>query len=81
VLNVGTGRGHSVFEMVHAFMSASGRAVPHEVVARRPGDVAVSYADASLASSFLNWKAQRDLKRMCRDAWRWQSANPNGYCT
>ena len=81
VLNVGTGRGHSVFELVDAFINASGRAVPHEVVGRRPGDVPVSYADPSLASRLLNWRAQRDLEQMCTDAWRWQSANPNGYCT
>jgi UDP-glucose 4-epimerase len=79
VINLGTGRGHSVLEVVHAFMQASGRPVPYEVVERRPGDVAVSFADARLARSMFGWKAERDLDRMCVDAWRWQSANPDGY--
>jgi len=64
---------------VRAFMQASGRAVPYEVVERRPGDVAVSFADATLAHGIFGWKAERDLDRMCADAWRWQSANPDGY--
>jgi len=80
-VNLGTGRGHSVLELVAAFERASGRPVPYEVVARRPGDVAACYADASLAARVLGWRATRDLERMCVDAWRWQSANPNGFAT
>jgi UDP-glucose 4-epimerase len=80
-VNLGTGRGHSVLELVAAFERASGRPVPYEVVARRPGDVAACYADASLAARVLGWRATRDLERMCVDAWRWQSANPNGFAS
>ena len=80
-VNLGTGCGHSVLELVRAFERASGRTVPFEVVARRPGDVAACYSDASLAARVLGWRATRDLDRMCVDAWRWQSANPNGFAT
>jgi UDP-glucose 4-epimerase len=76
--NLGTGRGHSVLELVRAFEQASGRAVPYDVVARRPGDVAACYADPTLAQQLLGWKAQRSLADMCTDSWRWQSQNPNG---
>ncbi|MFA6110170.1 MAG: UDP-glucose 4-epimerase GalE, partial [Candidatus Latescibacterota bacterium] len=79
VYNLGTGRGYSVLEAVAAFERASGRAVPYRIVARRPGDVAASFADASLAERELGWRAERDLDRMCADAWRWQSQNPRGY--
>ena len=79
VVNLGTGQAHSVLELLYAFMRASGRAIPHDIVERRPGDVPVSYADVSLASRFLAWKTQRDLDRMCADAWRWQQRNPTGY--
>lgn len=72
-LNLGTGRGHSVLEMIHAFERASGRPVPYRVVARRPGDLAEYYADPALAGQVLGWKAQRGIDAMCRDAWRWQS--------
>jgi UDP-glucose 4-epimerase len=78
-VNLGTGRGYSVLEVVRAFEAASGRAVPCEVVARRPGDVAACYADPSLAAERLGWRATRDLEAMCRDAWRWQRMNPNGF--
>lgn len=78
-LNVGTGRGYSVLELVRAFEQASGRAVPYEIVARRAGDVAASYADPSRANAVLGWAATRDLQRMCEDTWRWQSSNPAGY--
>jgi UDP-glucose 4-epimerase len=77
--NLGRGRGASVREVVAAFTAASGRPIPCEVVARRPGDVAVSYADASRARRDLGWQAEFDLPAMCADAWRWQSANPAGY--
>jgi UDP-glucose 4-epimerase len=76
--NLGTGRGHSVLELVRAFEAASGRPVPCEIVARRPGDVAACYADASLAQAVLGWKAERSLAEMCTDSWRWQRLNPNG---
>ena len=62
-----------------AFEEASGRPVPYEIVARRPGDVAACYADPSHALEVLGWKAERGLKEMCEDAWRWQSQNPDGY--
>ncbi|HEY9238796.1 MAG TPA: UDP-glucose 4-epimerase GalE [Burkholderiaceae bacterium] len=76
--NLGTGRGHSVLEVVRAFERASGVTVPCEFVARRPGDVDSSYADAGLAERVLGWRAQRDLDTMCADSWRWQRMNPNG---
>jgi UDP-glucose 4-epimerase len=76
--NLGTGQGHSVLELVRAFEAVSGRPVPHEIVARRPGDVAACYADPSLAQALLGWKAERSLADMCADSWRWQSMNPNG---
>jgi UDP-glucose 4-epimerase len=78
-LNLGTGRGYSVLEMVRAFEQASGRAVPFDIVDRRPGDVAACWADPGLAAELLGWRAERDLAAMCEDAWRWQSANPQGY--
>lgn len=77
--NLGTGRGYSVREVVAAFERASGRKVPVEFAARRPGDVAASYADPSLAAGKLGWKAKLDIDAMCRDVWRWQSQNPDGY--
>ncbi|MBK1643328.1 UDP-glucose 4-epimerase GalE [Thiocapsa imhoffii] len=77
--NLGTGRGYSVLEMVAAFERASGRPVPYEIVARRPGDIAVCYADASSAKAELDWEAEFDIDAMVRDAWRWQSQNPRGY--
>ena len=78
-LNLGTGRGCSVLEMVRAFEAASGRAVPYDIVERRPGDIAACWADPSRATQMLGWRAERDLRAMCEDAWRWQSLNPNGY--
>ena len=79
VWNLGTGHGTSVLELVRAFEQASGRPVPYEVVARRPGDVASSYADPSLAERELGWRATRTVTDMCADTWRWQQANPEGY--
>ena len=76
--NLGTGKGHSVLEMVRAFELASGRAVPVEIVGRRPGDIDACYADVTLANELLGWRATRDLDAMCADSWRWQSMNPNG---
>ena len=77
--NLGTGRGYSVLEAVKAFERASGKSVPVEIHPRRPGDVGACYADASLAQKQLKWRAQLGLDEMCRDAWRWQSQNPDGY--
>ena len=76
--NLGTGHGHSVLEVVHAFERASGRPVPCQFVPRRPGDIDASYADASLARELLGWQSTRDLDAMCADSWRWQRQNPNG---
>lgn len=78
-VNLGTGRGYSVLEVVKAFERANGKSVPIEIVGRRPGDVAASFADASLAERELGWRARLGLEDMCRDAWRWQSMNPSGY--
>ena len=78
-LNLGTGSGVSVLEMVRAFERASGRPVPHRIVERRPGDVARCWADPDLAEKTLGWRATRDLDEMCRDLWRWQEMNPAGY--
>ncbi len=78
-LNLGTGRGSSVLEVVRSFETASGKAVPYKVVARRPGDVAEYYADPSLAEATLGWRARYSLHDMCAHAWNWQSRNPHGY--
>ncbi len=78
-INLGTGIGYSVLDMVWAFEKASGRAVPFKVAQRRAGDVAACYADPGQALVLLGWRAERDLQTMCADAWRWQSQNPNGY--
>lgn len=80
-INLGTGTGYSVLDMVHAFEQASGRQVAYQLAARRPGDVAACYADPALASELLGWRAERDMQTMCQDAWRWQSGNPHGYRT
>lgn len=77
--NLGTGRGLSVLEAVKAFETAAGRPIRHEVVERRPGDIAVCFADPSAARHALGWHATRDVADACADAWRWQSANPNGF--
>lgn len=78
-VNLGTGVGYSVLEMVKAFEKASQRAVPYEIVERRAGDVAQCYADPSLAKELLGWSATLGLAEMCEDAWRWQHNNPSGY--
>ena len=77
--NLGTGRGYSVLEAVSAFERASGKKVPLDFQPRRPGDIAAFYADPALAARELGWKAALSLDDMCRDAWRWQSQNPDGY--
>ncbi len=78
-INLGTGTGTSVLEVVAAAERAVGRAIPSTVGPRRPGDAAVTYCDASRAAELLGWRATRTLDDMCADAWRWQSANPHGY--
>jgi UDP-glucose 4-epimerase len=78
-VNLGTGTGHSVLELVRAFERASAREVPYRIVERRPGDVAACYADPSAAASLLGWRATLGIERMCADVWRWQQANPRGY--
>ncbi len=78
-VNLGTGRGHSVLEVVAAYERASGRAVPYEIQPRRPGDVAACWADPTRAEQLLGWRAGLDLARMCADSWRWQSLNPGGF--
>ena len=78
-VNLGTGTGYSVLDIVKAFELASGRSVPYKIAARRPGDIASCYADPQRAFNLLNWRAERGLSAMCADTWRWQSGNPNGY--
>lgn len=78
-VNLGTGRGYSVLEVVRAFEQASGQPIPYRFVPRRTGDVAQCYADVSLATSLLGWRAIYTLTDMCQDAWRWQQLNPSGY--
>jgi UDP-glucose 4-epimerase len=78
-INLGTGRGTSVLELVHAFERACARPVPYRVVERRAGDVAACWADAGRARQLLNWTADRTVEQMCADGWRWQQGNPDGY--
>ena len=78
-INLGTGNGYSVLDMVNTFVRETGQSVPYQITPRRPGDVAACYADPSLAAEKLNWKAERDLSQMMADTWRWQSNNPEGY--
>ena len=78
-VNLGTGQGYSVLDMVRAFERASGRAVPYQIVERRAGDIAACWADPSLARRLLGWEARRGIDAMCADTWRWQTMNPDGY--
>ena len=78
-VNLGTGQGHSVLEVIRAVTDAVGRPIPYEVTARRPGDIATCFADPTMASDLLGWRARRTLQEMCADAWRWQSQNPHGF--
>jgi len=78
-LNLGSGQGHSVLEVVSSFAAACGRPIPFKVVGRRPGDAAITVADARRAEQILGWRTGRGLDEMCRDGWAWQSANPKGY--
>ena len=79
IYNLGTGHGYSVLQIVEAFKKASGRDVPYQIKPRRPGDIAECWADPSKAEKELGWKATRGIEKMCEDAWRWQSQNPNGF--
>jgi UDP-glucose 4-epimerase len=77
--NLGTGKGYSVLEIVKAFEKSSGVNIPFQIIDRRPGDIAICYADPSKAQSELGWSAKRGIEEMCRDSWKWQKQNPNGY--
>ena len=77
--NLGTGNGYSVLEVIRSMEKASGKTIPYRLVARRPGDIAIGYSDASLAKTELNWEADRTLDEMCQSAWNWQRLNPSGY--
>ena len=79
VFNLGTGTGYSVLDMVHAFIDVNRVPVPYEITERRPGDLAVCYADPAKSAEVLGWKAEKNLSDMCRDSWNWQSKNPMGY--
>lgn len=79
IFNLGTGTGSSVLDVIHAFEKACGKELPYKICPRRPGDIATNYASCDKAKTELDWVAQYDLARMCEDAWRWQSNNPNGY--
>lgn len=78
-VNLGTGEGYSVLDVVHAFEKANDVEIPYEIVDRRPGDIAIGYADAHKAKELLNWEASHSLEDMCRDSWNWQKNNPEGY--
>jgi UDP-glucose 4-epimerase len=77
--NFGTGQGTSVLQLVKAFEAANGVPVPYKIVDRRPGDIAACWADVTLAEQLFAWRAKRSIEQMCKDGWRWQSGNPNGY--
>ncbi|MBD7910223.1 UDP-glucose 4-epimerase GalE [Clostridium cibarium] len=77
--NLGTGKGYSVIELINAFSKASGKDIPYKIVGRRAGDVASCYADPTKANVELSWKAEKDINDMCKDSWRWQNSNPDGY--
>ena len=79
IYNLGTGKGYSVLDVLHAFEKACGKTLPYEIKPRRAGDIATCYCDASKAERELGWKAEFGIDRMCADSWRWQSNNPNGY--
>ena len=78
-INLGTGKGYSVLDMLKAFEEASGKTVPYKIVQRRAGDIAKCFANPSYAKEILGWEAKKDIAEMCEDSWRWQSNNPNGY--
>ena len=79
IVNLGTGKGYSVLQMIKAFEEASGKKVQYKIVDRRAGDIASCFADPSYAKEVLNWEASRTIEDMCKDSWNWQKNNPNGY--
>jgi UDP-glucose 4-epimerase len=79
IFNLGTGTGYSVLDIIRAFSKACGKEIPYVIDARRPGDIATCYSDPAKAYEVLGWKAEKNLEDMCKDAWRWQSQNPDGY--
>jgi UDP-glucose 4-epimerase len=79
IINLGTGKGYSVLDIVKAFEQANGLKIPYVIKDRRPGDIAECYADPAKALDILGWQAEKDLQDMCRDSWNWQSNNKNGY--
>ena len=79
IINLGTGTGYSVFDVIHAFEKANGVKIPYVITERRPGDIDECYADPTKARELLGWKAEKTLYDMCRDSWNWQKNNPNGY--
>ena len=81
IFNLGTGKGSSVLDVIHAFEKACGHELPYEIKPRRAGDIAENYAACDKARDELGWTAEYDLERMCADSWRWQSGNPDGYAT
>jgi len=78
-VNLGTGKGYSVLEVIKAFEKASGKPIAYQIAPRREGDIATCYADTAYAKALLGWEAKKDLSQMCADSWRWQSENPEGY--
>jgi UDP-glucose 4-epimerase len=78
-INLGTGTGYSVLQVIHMFEEVSGKKISPELVGRRPGDIATCYADVTHAKKLLKWEARQNLRAMCEDAWRWQTQNPKGY--
>ncbi len=81
IYNLGTGKGYSVLDVIHAFSKACGKEIPYEIKPRRAGDIATCYADSTKAYQELGWKAEYGIEEMCRDSWNWQSKNPDGYNT
>jgi len=79
IYNLGTGKGYSVLDVVHAFEKACGKEIPYTIKPRRPGDIATCYADPAKAKAELGWEAQYGIEEMCADSWKWQSMNPKGY--
>jgi UDP-glucose 4-epimerase len=79
MFNLGTGTGYSVLDLVNSFSDATSKEIPYKVIDRRPGDIGVCYANPEKAKTVLGWKAEKNLKEMCEDSWKWQSENPNGF--
>jgi len=79
IVNLGTGQGYSVFEMIKSYEKASSKKIPYKIVKRRDGDIAECYANPLYAKNILGWSAKKTLDEMCEDSWRWQSMNPRGY--